>query len=181
MPWAGIRISLPMTCKAGQRVLEGGLVAQVACKANIVHQGIEPDVGHARGIEWQFDPPGKTRLRPRDREITAEFLGRVAQFLLPEGRGDAVAHAASRKSRSHSRCFARRKYQFSSSSSITSPHSGPNVAVRTALLVGEKLLLPHAVESAVGRLVNLPFVVEGLKNLLHTLLVSGSVVAAHAS
>jgi hypothetical protein len=46
---------------------KSNVVLEIAGETDVVHQGIEPDIGHTRGVKWQLDSPGETRLWARDR------------------------------------------------------------------------------------------------------------------
>ena len=149
-------------------------------EADVVHERVEPDVGDEVRIERQLDPPLQPRLRARDAEVAAQFLDGVAQFAATE-IGDRSDRRANRSARAATLC-ARRGGSSSSPPRETRPvPTRAELAIGAAFLVGEELLLAHAVVAGLLVLVDFPFVPKPLQDALHAVLWRGSVVAAQPS
>lgn len=93
-PWAGTRISLPMTSQSAGQSLRIPAAAVRAppgkpAKGNVVDQGVKPDVGDEFGVEREFDSPGKAALGAGNAEVRVKVNG-VEHFRLAEGRKDKI-------------------------------------------------------------------------------------------
>lgn len=128
-PWAGTGVFADDFAVRGPELGKTGRPAvrlrQVAGEGNVVDQGVKPDVGDEFGVEREFDSPGKAALGAGNAEVRVKVNG-VEHFRLAEGRKDKIT-ALFHELLHHSTWSVRRKYQFSSSSSTTSPHSGPKL------------------------------------------------------
>jgi hypothetical protein len=62
-------------------LIHGFSIRVVAGEANIVHQGVEPNVGDEVGIEGELDAPGEARLRAGDAKVALEFLDALRSSL----------------------------------------------------------------------------------------------------
>src|SRR5207244_4734570 len=112
----------------------------VAGEADVVREGVEPDVGDELVVERQLDSPIESRFWSRDAKITAQLLDRIAQFGLPKIGNDggfAIVDVAEQP------VFVPAQFEiviFFLAELDLSP-LGPELAIRAAFFVGEKLFL----------------------------------------
>ena len=148
------------------------LSAAVTGEADVVDQRVEPDVGDEAGIERQLDSPGEAALGSRDAEVACDLGGRVPEFRLAEVGGDEILPGLEETGQPF-RALREPEIPVLLVQQDDFAPLGSKLTVGPAFLVGEELLLAHAVVAAVGRLVEPVALLEVGEDALDRLLVQG--------
>ena len=144
--------------------------ATVAREADVVDQRVEPDIGHVAGIKRDLDAPLEAALRTGDAEIAGDLRGGVLQLRLAEVGSDEILPGFEE----HVEPLGALREAEVPVLLVEHDHLAPlgaELAVGPTLLVGEELLLTHAVVAAVGRLVEPVALLKVGQDFLHHLLV----------
>ncbi len=162
-------MSFPIRCTAGQRSRNaGGCEAKVfppsiAGKADVIREGIEPDVGDKRRVERQLDAPVEPRFWPRDAKVAADFLRGIDQLRLAKG-GRHQTGPVAQESHQPVAMLRQPKVIVLLLAELDLAPFRPELPIRSALLVREKLFLPDGVMPGTGVLVNLALVKKPLQD-----------------
>ena len=146
--------------------------AAIAGEADVVDQRVEPDIGDEAGIERQLDSPGEAALGSRDAEVACDLGGSVPEFRLAEIGSDEILPGLEETGQPL-RALGEPKIPVLLVQQDDFAPLGSELAVGPAFLVGEELLLAHAVVAAVGGLVEPVTLLEVGEDALDRLLVQG--------
>ena len=147
--------------------------AQVADRADVVDQRVEPDVGHEVGVERQLDAPGQPALRPRDAQVVQLLPQEAQRLVAPEVGLDerGVARRCTRPA-SPGTCSSGRSSWSPVIRSTGAAAAGLGALAVDQVLLREEALAGHAVPAVVVGPVDLVPVVQILQDLLHDRLVA---------
>ena len=148
----------------------GSRLGIVAGEADVVREGVEPDIGHKGGIEWKLDAPGEAGFWAGNAEVAGEFLYGVSQLGDAKiGNDDRIRRFCAGVDEMEEPVAVLGKFEvviFLFDQDDLAP-LGAELAVGAAFFFREELLLAHAVVAALRGFVELAFIPESLEHALH--------------
>ena len=152
---------------AGPEFLEIGqtrsVLSKVSGEGGVIHQRVEPDIGDVIPVEGEFDPPGQAGFRSGNAQVPRLLGHRIGQFVAAEG-GKNKVRMLSQVTGQPRAVFGKPEIPILFLDKHDLAPLGSELALRVAFLVGQKLLLPHAVVSAVSGLVEVALIVQLLQH-----------------
>ena len=149
----------------------GGIVAG---EADVVREGVEPNIGHKVAVEGKLDAPSQARFWTGNAKVSGEFFHRVAEFGHAKVRDDeGISGGGAFVDQVEQPLAVLGEFEviiFLFDQDDLTPLRA-EFAVGTAFFFGEELLLTHAVVAALGGFVEFPFVPKALEHALDAVLV----------